>query len=451
VRPPEAERREVVVVGGGVAGLAAAWGLRDRDVVVLEASDRLGGRMRSEPRGDVWLNFGAHVFAGPDSALGRLIDEAGVRAIAIPGKLAALAMHGRILTGAVEAYPLRLPMSLGSRLALIRSGLRLRLAVRRYAAVAAPRPGEQAAVRQRRMLDFMPDRSFTDFIGALPADVASMYRATLNRSSGEPEELAAGYGVGYFHLVWDRSGGLSRGIVGGPGALIEALAAGLAEPPRTGCEVRRVARDGDGVMVEYEQGGERLTVSARAAVVGVPAPVTRTIVDGLPEHTAAALEGVRYGPYAVGAVLTDDPRPMPWDRVYALATPECSFNMAFSIGSVAAAARSLAHPRPGSLMVYAGADQGRRMLELDDQRIADRFADDLAAVYPEARGRIREVVIQRWERGLPYAHAGRAALQDGLEARLDPIHLVGDYLGTWYTETAAQTALAAAARIRASL
>ncbi|HLE42541.1 MAG TPA: FAD-dependent oxidoreductase, partial [Methylomirabilota bacterium] len=52
-------RRDAIVVGGGIAGLAAAWELRDRDVLVLEASDRLGGRIRSERRGGMWLNFGA--------------------------------------------------------------------------------------------------------------------------------------------------------------------------------------------------------------------------------------------------------------------------------------------------------------------------------------------------------------------------------------------------------
>ena len=31
---------DVIVVGGGIAGLAAAWDLRNRDVVVLEAADR---------------------------------------------------------------------------------------------------------------------------------------------------------------------------------------------------------------------------------------------------------------------------------------------------------------------------------------------------------------------------------------------------------------------------
>ena len=61
------ERLDAVIVGGGLAGLASAWDLRDRDLLVLEAADRVGGRLRSEPRGENWLNWGAHVFGGPGS------------------------------------------------------------------------------------------------------------------------------------------------------------------------------------------------------------------------------------------------------------------------------------------------------------------------------------------------------------------------------------------------
>src|SRR5205085_4857260 len=278
---------DVVVVGGGIAGLAAAWHLRGLDVLVLESTDRLGGRIRSEPRGEVWLNFGAHVFSGPESATGRLLAETGVSAAQVEGRLAAVAFGNRVVaSGPVETYPFRLPLPLPSRVSLVRAGVKLRLAVRRYGAVAAERPGESPAERQQRMLDFLDDRSFTDFIGPLPADVDAIFRATLNLSSGEPEELAAGYGVGYFHLVWNRGAGLSRNILGGPGRLVEALAAGLAGRIRLGAAVTQVVADRDGVVVHYRDGGVEHELRARSAVVATPAFVTREIVSGLPADTA---------------------------------------------------------------------------------------------------------------------------------------------------------------------
>jgi protoporphyrinogen/coproporphyrinogen III oxidase len=425
---------DVVVVGGGLAGLAAAWHLRDLDVVVLEAEERVGGRIRSEPRDDRWLNVGAHVFAGPGTASGRLIDETGVAAVPVPGHLAAVALRGRVVAGGmVETYPLRLPLSLRSRASLIRAGARLRVAVRRYAAVAAARPGEDAATAQERVLAHLDDRSFSDFIGPLPADVDAIFRATLNRSSGEPEELAAGYGIGYFHLVWSRAGGLSRNILGGSSRLIEALAHG---PIVTGARVTEVCEDGDDVLVRHTRG----EVRAQAAIVATPAFVTREIVRDLPADTSAALGAVRYGPYVVGAFLVEEAEPMPWQGLYALATPGRSFSMLFNTANVLGTG--------GSLMVYAAAGGARALEGIDDADVRERFLADLDDLFPHTRGFVREVLIERWPSGLPYAAVGRARLQGPLTRPLGRIHLAGDYLGTKYTETAAQTGEEAASAVR---
>ena len=220
-------------------------------------------------------------------------------------------MNGKIVaSGAVETYPLRLPMSLRSRLALLRAGIKLRLAVRRYSKIAKPRAGEDASGRQIRMLAFRDDQSFADFVGSLPPDVDSILRCTLTRSSGEPEELAAGYGIGYFHLVWNRAAGLSRGILGGPTSIIDGLASSL-NGIQLNAVVNSVVHEGGGVRVRYTSGGQAHTVRARFAVVATPAYVAHQIIGGLPQDTAHALTQIPYGPYVVGAILTTQDRAMP--------------------------------------------------------------------------------------------------------------------------------------------
>jgi len=448
MRDDAVERHDVVVVGAGVSGLATAWHLRDRDVLVLEETDRLGGRMKSVPRADTWLNFGAHVYGGDGTATDRLLRGLGAAALPLPGQLAALAYAGRIVTSPVETYPALLPLPPASRAALVRAGLRLRYDVARYARAAKARADETPAARQARILQFMDDESFSARMGPLPDDVDAMFRCTLTRSSGDPEELAAGYGVGYFNLVWDRSSGLSRGIVGGPATVIERLA-GMVPPVETGSRATRVEQDEDGVRVTVRRDDDERVVAAAAAVVAAPAPVAAALVAGLPAETAAALRAVRYGPYVVGAFLVEGDD-LPWRGLYAVATPGRSFSMAYNIGNVQEHP-SLPRPRHGSVMVYTAASEGRKLLEEDDETIALRYTGDLEAVFPGCAGRIRDAVIQRWPRGLPFAHVGRGRLQPALTRRLGRVHLVGDYLGSRYVETCAENAEATALRIRDQL
>ena len=92
---------------------------------------------------------------------------------------------------------------------------------------------------------------------------------------------------------------------------------------------------------------------------------------------------------------------------------------------------------------------GRR--RLDDEDVRDLFRADLHLVLPATRGVVEEVVIKRWQKGLLFPQVGRSGLQSALTRSLAPIWLVGDYLGTWYAETALQVAIAAAEGARAEL
>jgi oxygen-dependent protoporphyrinogen oxidase len=441
--PPDVE---VVVVGGGIAGLSAAWELRDRDVLVLEADDRVGGRLMSERCGRYWLNFGGHVLAGEDSATGRLLAAAGVAAEAVPGVLTALAMNGRVLAGGrVETYPLRLRLRRSERLALIRAGVRVRLAVREYARVSRRRGGESEADRRARVLAYRDDRTFADFLGPVPAEVDAIFRPTIQRSSGEPEQVSAGYGIGYFQLVWDREGGLTRNVLGGSARLPEAIAEALGDRVRTGARVEQVVPDTDGATVRC--GGEE--IRARYAVVATPAFAARELLEGIPAETAAALGRVAYGPYVVGALLTDEPGPMPYDGIYAVATPKTSFNMLFNTANVT---RGPGPRAPGgTLMVYSAASLADALADRDDEEVTRIYADDVARIFPAVSGHIREVRIRRWLQGLPHPRPGRHLLQPALERPLGNVFLAGDYLGTTYVETAVSTGTAAAHEIRRRL
>src|SRR5258708_36388738 len=72
---------EVVIIGAGVAGLTAARELSAAgvQVLVLEARDRLGGRVLTHHTPDGPVELGAEVVHGASVATMDVVQEAGVR------------------------------------------------------------------------------------------------------------------------------------------------------------------------------------------------------------------------------------------------------------------------------------------------------------------------------------------------------------------------------------
>jgi oxygen-dependent protoporphyrinogen oxidase len=150
------------------------------------------------------------------------------------------------------------------------------------------------------------------------------------------------------------------------------------------------------------------------------------------------------------AIVTGEIGPMPWDPIYALATPKRAFSMLFNVVNVLRPASPVREPG-GSLMVYRSGHAALELLERSDSEIERAFLEDLFAIYPAARGIVRETALSRLPRMLPYVAPGRSALQPALEQPLGRLHLAGDYLGGVYTETAIATGQSAASAIREAL
>ncbi|MGP5117749.1 NAD(P)-binding protein [Corynebacterium casei] len=196
--------KDAIIIGGGLAGLSAAWRLRHWDTAILESSERIGGRIRSEKRGAYFLNWGGHVFGGRGTSTDVLLSETGTGSVDVPGTLAGTHMNGKVLLkGRLQTYPFRIPMKMSDRAAMITAGMKVSKDVFRYASVVRRRPNETGEQRQQRIYDFENDRSFADYFGNIGPEAEALFTPTVTRSAGDPDEISAGAGIGYFSLVWN--------------------------------------------------------------------------------------------------------------------------------------------------------------------------------------------------------------------------------------------------------
>jgi oxygen-dependent protoporphyrinogen oxidase len=440
---------DTVIIGGGLSGLTAAWHLREKEILVLESEDRIGGRLYSLQRDGYWLNLGAGVFSSGKSQVRDLVEELGLKTIFIPGSTTAMAFQKKILSsGRIETYPLRLPLSLSARKSLLLAGIRIRKAVYKYHKIAKPRSGESARDTEKRLAKFEGDRSFFDFLGKMHPDVDEIMRATAaNRIGAELETISANAALGSFAYQWDgKKSILNHNLVGGSARLTNELAERIGRPILRSARVLRVTPDEDGVEVEYSIGTEKYRVRAKTAIVTTPADVTKEIVDSLPVKLSQALGEVRYGPAVLASVLTCESTVMPYDNIYAMVTPKGSTTVFINVAN---SLRNSTKREPGgSILAYLGGERARALLNSSDAEIEEALLKGIYELFPTLRVNVKEVLIKRWPRIVPYGQPGRHLLQDDLEIPMPRIFLAGDYLGSWANmEVAVSSAIEAAKKV----
>lgn len=266
-------RRRVVVIGAGMAGLGAARVLNDRgvDVVLLEARERIGGRVHTVERFGTQIDLGAAwIHDSRGNPLTEVARRAGLETV--PTDYEAVLAH---FAGgeAVSAD------QLGSAFAAYES---IQDSLYRRAR-RSPRSSLAPALRAelaRKSLS-AADRQVLDWILGveIPLDLAA-----------EPARLSLdGY---YEGETW--KGGPDLLIRGGAAQLAQAVAAGLK--PRTGVEVKAVARDGRRVRVTTASGEQ---IAADGCIVTVPLGVLKAQAirfdPPLPARQRRAIAGVGYG------------------------------------------------------------------------------------------------------------------------------------------------------------
>jgi protoporphyrinogen/coproporphyrinogen III oxidase len=444
-------RSRIVIVGGGIAGLACAWELVHSgdavDVTVLDAAARPGGKLRREPVAGVPIDVGAEsVLARRPEALA-LMDEVGLgQAVVHPATTSA-----RIWTrGSLHPMPRGTLMGVPSDPA---------------DALGVLTPGEVARAQHEQPWEAgeLDDVSVGDYVGARlgEAVVDRLVEPLLGGVyAGRAEELSL---RACLPQLWEtaRSGGsltaaaraaaqntaagsttaapVFAGLDGGVGLLAETLTEQLRARGvtiRSAVVARELRRRPDGWTVVTGSRPDPLPIDAEAVVVAVPASPAARLLAPHAARAAAALREVEYASMAVVTLAVADGHALR-GAVGGSDLPGSGFLVPPADGRTIKASTFSGTKwewveRAGDGMAFLRASVGRHRETFDLQRADDELVGIAVAEVSEALGhqlpRVVDAHVQRWGGALPqYAvgHLDRVATVREDVARLPGLEVAG--------------------------
>lgn len=446
---------DAVVVGAGIAGLAAALELQTagHEVFVIDPSDRPGGVMRTDHVNGYVVERGPNttqVKAPMRAFLSERGFEEQLHAAQPSSRLRFIYREGRL-----ERVPMS-PLAL-ARTPLLSTRAKLRLLaepfVRRHR-------GDEESVAEfvgRRLGREVVTQLLAPFLtGVYAGDEQQLGARAVFPSLVELEDRFGSVALGGLlrALAVRRPKGLpgSWSAQAGLGPFARRLADQLAEPPALGSRVLAVSRDGARMRVEVTSASGDLALSARRVVVACQAPDAAGILRGLDGDAARALEGILYAPIAAvpfGVAPEDVATPI---EGFGFLVPQeaklsllgCLFMSELFPGR-APEGRQLLHCMLGGVRWPEAA-------HLPDDALSERALADLDQTLG-LRGSPERLGIVRWARAVPQPgrdHLARIAFVQGrISEQASGVALAGAYVAGVSVADALASGVAAARRVAA--
>jgi len=424
-----APRPRVAVVGGGIAGLAAAYFLRDvAAVTVFEGAARLGGKLAVSGIAGVAVDEGAEALLARRPEGTELAAEVGLGGELRPAGPAGAAIWTR---GQLRPLPRRQFMGVPADLdELAGSGIvsAAGLAAARAGAqkASAQQAGDQAVARYlgARLGPEVVDRLVDPLLGGVYAGrsdqlsfEATMPALAAATRDGQPVTAAAARLLD--SAPADRGDGppapVFVSLPGGLASLVPAVSAVSAADVRTGAMVRAIERSARGWRLTAGSAHDPWYTEADAVVLALPAAPAGRLLAGLP-GAAAAAAGLAEVTTASMAIVTlafpDAAFPVPpAGSGYLVPAVDGRAVKAVTFSTVKWPHLRAAGPGLQIIRCSVGRIGEEALLHRDDADLAELARAELAEA-TGVRGRPAAARVTRWGGALPQytvGHLGRVA------------------------------------------
>ena len=293
-RPAPSKSCDVIIAGGGVSGLSAAYFLRDYDFLLLEKEPHWGGNAYLEEfEGHAFATGSA--FAERDSAADLLAREIGLTLLPVN------CPDPTIVNGAwvKETW--------GSGLDSLPYSASVRDSFKKF---------------QRDMLAIDVEKNAAEYDAKSLAQILQGYAPELkiwwdaygpSNWGARSEDTSALVAIAEIQDITERieKGDTRVTLPGGNGAiskkLSEVLLAKYSKAMQTDATIVSVTPQNDSVSVTYIQSGKPVTAAAKLVVMATPKFITSRIVSGIPDAQLDAMQAIRYCPYPVINMIFDKP------------------------------------------------------------------------------------------------------------------------------------------------